>query len=140
MAKVFVLGSLSTGVLIVKTDPVRVVHIDKAAIQAKVGKPNYGKTYNEVFGQAVAGAKRLVNTGTGGANVPDSDAAYGAIGALVASGVTVSDSDFCFVGEMDNAEFAARRLRSTPIAKAITGVGDNGAPSSLQVTSGALDD
>ena len=140
MAKVFVLGSLSTGVLIVKTDPVRVAHIDQAAIQAKVGQPNYGKTYEEVFGQVVAGAKRLVNTGTGSPSIPDNDASYGAIGALVAGGVTVSDSDFCFVGEMDNAEFAARRLRSMPIVKAIMAVGETGVPSTLPVTEAKLDD
>ncbi len=116
MAKLYTIGHKNTGVLFVKTDPLRAVLISLEEIAAYAKQ--VGKSTDEIFGEVGAACKELVdsfgNAASGGA-VPEDIAAFG---SLLASN-TVSGAEFCFVTEVPDSGWEACRLWNVPIGNAL---------------------
>jgi hypothetical protein len=113
MARLYVIGDKKTGVLFLKTDPLRTVIIPTKAIQA------YAKTeritFEEAFGRVGSVAKFLTNKGSKTPKYPDSSPLFKAVGDLIAGGEMLSDADFCFVADLSAAAskgFDAKRFSS----------------------------
>ena len=100
MANLTITGSRATGVLIVKTDPLRVVQISKAEMQNKASE--IGKAYDALFDDVVKGVQQVF---------------------AIAGGDPVSE--FSYSADMTEEQFNARRWRASPIAQAVGSVGQD---------------
>lgn len=117
MAKFYTIGHKKTGVIFVKTEPLRAVLIspDEIAAYAKQAE----KSAAEVFGEVGAACKELAdsfgNAAAGGA-VPEEIAAFG---SLLASGTGTAGAEFCFVADVPDSGWEACRLWNVPIGNAL---------------------
>lgn len=126
MGKLYVIGDRKTGVLFLKTDPLRSVIIPSSAIRA------YAKAqkirFEEAFGRVGAVAKFLANKGSKTPKYPDNSPLFRAVGELIAGGERLTDADFCFVAELSAdaskgfaaRRFSAHRFSAAPIAEALS--------------------
>ena len=113
MSRLYVIGDKKTGVLFLKTDPLRSVIIPTNAIRAYAKAEKI--TFEEAFGRVGSVAKFLTNKGSKSPKYPDSSPLFKAVGDLIAGGETLSDADFCFVADLSAAAskgFDARRFSS----------------------------
>ncbi len=117
MAKLYTIGHKESGVLFVKTDPLRAVSISIDEITAYARQ--VGKSTDDIFAEVGAACKELVdsfgNAASGGA-VPEEIAAFG---SLLASGSGSAGADFCFVTEVPDSGWEACRLWNVPIGNAL---------------------
>lgn len=117
-AKMYVIGDREEGLILVKTNPLKLVTIPKASIEAYANTNN--KTYDEVFGLLAARTRKAVNLGQSNPPpLPDDDAFFESIGFTVKNGGSVSEAEFCFIAEIDNALYSSIRLRVDPIKMAL---------------------
>ena len=113
MSRLYVIGDRKTGVLFLKTDPLRTVIIPTKAIQAYAKSEKI--SFEEAFGRVGSVAKFLTNKGSKTPKYPDSSPLFKAVGDLIAGGETLSDVDFCFVADLSPAAskgFDAKRFSS----------------------------
>lgn len=113
MSRLYVIGDKKTGVLFLKTDPLRTVIIPTKAIQAYAKAEKI--SFEEAFGRVGSVAKFLTNKGSKTPKYPDSSPLFKAVGDLIAGGETLSDADFCFVADLSAAAskgFDAKRFSS----------------------------
>lgn len=113
MSRLYVIGDKKTGVLFLKTDPLRTVIIPTKAIQAYAKAEKI--SFDEAFGRVGSVAKFLTNKGSKSPKYPDSSPLFKAVGDLIAGGETLSDADFCFVADLSAAAskgFDAKRFSS----------------------------
>lgn len=113
MSRLYVIGDKKTGVLFLKTDPLRSVIIPSNAIRAYAKAEKI--TFEEAFGRVGSVAKFLTNKGSKKPKYPDSSPLFKAVGDLIAGGETLSDADFCFVADLSAAAskgFDAKRFSS----------------------------
>lgn len=113
MARLYVIGDKKTGVLFLKTDPLRSVIIPSAAIRAYAKAEKV--SFDEAFGRVGSVARFLTNKGAKTPKYPDNSPLFKAVGDLIAGGETLSDVDFCFVAELSAAAsrgFSANRFSS----------------------------
>ena len=113
MSRLYVIGDKKTGVLFVKTDPLRTVIIPTKAIQAYAKAEKI--SFEEAFGRVGSVAKFLTNKGSKNPKYPDSSPLFKAVGDLIAGGEMLSDADFCFVADLSAAAskgFDAKRFSS----------------------------
>ncbi|HWA91097.1 MAG TPA: hypothetical protein VG889_13755 [Rhizomicrobium sp.] len=110
--RLYVIGDKETGVLFVTVDPLRVAYVGNDDIAAYAGA---GSPPEEIFAR-IAGAiksviicsedsKTKLGIGTGGQQVQ----------RQVESGVTVSDAEFCFVANMKDGRWEAKRQPFPPL-------------------------
>lgn len=113
MSRLYVIGDKKTGVLFLKTDPLRTVIIPTKAIRAYAKAEKI--SFEEAFGRVGSVAKFLTNKGSQKPKYPDSSPLFKAVGDLIAGGEMLSDADFCFVADLSAAAskgFDARRFSS----------------------------
>ncbi len=113
MGRLYVIGDRKTGVLFLKTDPLRSVIIPASAIRSYARAEKL--SFEEAFGRIGAVAKFLTNKGAKSPRYPDNSPLFKAVGDLIAGGETLSDVDFCFVCDLSAAAskgFSANRFSS----------------------------
>ncbi|WP_374370919.1 hypothetical protein [Dongia sp.] len=111
------IGDPESGILFVKTSPLMTTHISKATIDAYASSHN--ETFASVFGKIAAGAKAIINKTATSQTIPDVDTSYEAIGKMIGAGATVSDAQFCFVADINDADWKTYRSIVAPISKAL---------------------
>ena len=117
-AKMFVIGDSESGLYLIKTKPVKIVRITKDAIEQYAQKK--GISYEAVFGLLAARTRRMVNLGQNNPPpLPDDPAFFDTLGLAVAGGTTLSEAEFCFVADVDNALYQATRDKVDPIKGAL---------------------
>lgn len=117
-AKMYVIGDREAGVVLVKTNPVKVVTIPKDAIEAYAAARSM--SYHEVFGLLAARTRKMVNLGQSSPPpMPDDDAFFDSIGFTVKNGGSVTEAEFCFVADIENALYTSNRTRIDPIKTAL---------------------
>ena len=139
MARLYVIGDKKTGVLFLKTDPLRSVIIPTAAIKASAKAEKI--SFEEAFGRVGSVAKFVANKGSKSPRYPDNSPMFKAVGELIAGGETLSDADFCFVadlsadaakgfsaGRFSSARFSSARFSAAPISDAIEALSSAKAP------------
>lgn len=144
MARLYVIGDKKTGVLFLKTDPLRSVIIPTAAIKAYAKAEKI--SFDEAFGRVGSVAKFVANKGSKSPRYPDNSPIFKAVGELIAEGAALSDADFCFVADLSaatakgfsasrfssarfsSARFSSARFTSAPISDAIDALGSDRAP------------
>jgi len=113
MSRLYVIGDKKTGVLFLKTDPLRTVIIPTKAIQAYAKAEKI--SFEEAFGRVGSVAKFLTNKGAKTPKYPDSSPLFKAVGDLIEGGEMLLDADFCFVADISAAAskgFDAKRFSS----------------------------
>jgi hypothetical protein len=117
MSRLYVIGDRQTGVLFIKTEPLKLTHLSKATIEAYATQRS--KSYDSVFAEIAAGAKAIVNKTEVQQSIPDIDTSYQAIGNLIGKGTILSDADFCFVGDIDDSDWSATRTTVPPLSSVL---------------------
>jgi|JI10StandDraft_1071094.scaffolds.fasta_scaffold358089_2 hypothetical protein len=135
MSRLYVIGDRDTGVLFIKTDPLKLTHISKATINSYASRN--GSTFDAVFAQIAAGAKAIVNKTEVAQSIPDVESTYQAIGQLIGKGTVVSDAEFCFVAEIDDTDWSANRLTVPPLSSALADLSPT-LPPDTQLREGSL--
>jgi hypothetical protein len=118
MARLYVVGDRDTGVLFIKTDPLLVTHISKETIEAYA--TSHGVSFDNVFVQIAIGAKAMVNKSEKDQSLPDLETSYQAIGQLIGRGATISDAEFCFIADIDDADWVSYRGITPELNSVIT--------------------
>lgn len=136
MPKLYVVGDRETGILFVKTEPLRLTHISKATIESYAS--SHAETFDNVFAQIAAAAKAFLNKTETSQTIPDVDTSYQAIGQLIGKGAVISDTDFCFVGDIVNTDWSANRLTVPPLASVFSDLNPSTSPDT-QLREGSLD-
>jgi hypothetical protein len=135
MARLYIIGDKTTGVLFIKTDPLKLTHVSKATIEAYAAAN--GKTFDSVFAQIASGAKAIINKTETPQSFPDIETSYQAIGNLIANGASLSDADFCFVANIDDTDWASRRMTVPPLSSALADLNPS-LPPDTQLKEGSL--
>ncbi|WP_374651327.1 hypothetical protein [Dongia sp.] len=117
MAKLYVIGDRDSGVLFIKTEPLKLTHISRATMEAYAAQKK--TTYDEVFSHVATGAKAIINKTEVPQSIADLDTTYQAIGQLIGKGATFSDADFCFVADIDDTDWSTNRLTVPPLSSAL---------------------
>lgn len=117
MSKLYIIGDRESGVLFVKTEPLKLTHISKATITAYAQQKN--TTFDAVFAQIAAGAKTIINKTEVSQTLADIDTSYQAIGQLIGKGAVLSDADFCFVADINDTDWSANRWAAAPLSSAL---------------------
>jgi hypothetical protein len=136
MANLYVIGDRKSGVLFIKTDPLKLTHISKATMEAYAAQK--GTTYDSIFSQVAAGAKAIINKTEQPRSVADLDTTYEAIGQLIGKGTAVSDVDFCFSATINDTDWSANRLVVPPLASALATLNPT-TPSGISLNESNLD-
>nr|WP_298689117.1 hypothetical protein [uncultured Dongia sp.] len=136
MARLYVIGDRETGVLFIKTEPLKLTHISKATIDAYAKQ--HGSTYDGVFAQIAAGAKAIINKTEVPQSIADLDTSYQAIGQLIGKGAVLSDADFCFAADIDDSDWSANRFTAPPLASALADLNPS-LPPDTELREGSLD-
>lgn len=118
----YIIGKRGSGVLFIKTMPLRVASVSDEAILA------YEAQHPGVDGYArvAAAAKSMLLSQDG---QPDSDLdaiQIQGIEALIAGRAVVSEADFAFVGEVTDAGWDFNRKSQSPLEAALKAVGPSG--------------
>lgn len=119
MTRLYVIGDKKTGVLFVKTNPLRSVLIPAVAIRAHAKAEKV--SYEEAFGRIGSMAKFVTNRSSKAPKYPDNSPMFQAVGDLIAGGETLTDADFCFVSDLaDDAAkgFSSKRFSSARFSSA----------------------
>lgn len=117
-ARMYVIGDREEGLILVKTNPLKLVTIPKAQIEAYAMTNN--KTYDDIFGLLAARTRKAVNLGQSNPPpLPDDDAFFESIGFTVRNGGSVTEAEFCFIAEIDNTLYSSIRVRIDPIKTAL---------------------
>lgn len=120
-AKMFVIGDEESGLYLIKTNPVKIVRITKDTIEKYGQSQNPPMSYQDVFGLLAARTKRIINLGQfDPPPLPDDPAFFDTLGMAVASGTSISEVEFCYVADIDNALYQSVRFKVAPIADALT--------------------
>jgi hypothetical protein len=135
MAKLYVIGDRDSGVLFIKTEPLKLTHISKTTMEAYAAKN--GTTYDTVFAQVASGAKAIINKSEMPQSIADLDTTYLAIGQLIGKGATLSDADFCFVANIDDTDWSTNRLTVPPLSSALADL-NPALPPDVQLKEGSL--
>jgi len=115
--RLYVIGDRETGVLFVKTEPLRVAIIPKSEIETYATRSSI--TFDSAFANIAEGAKTLITRLDGNSATADVPEIHAAFNAMIAAGTVISDAEFCLIGEVDNAGWVERRWNSRPIDPAV---------------------
>ena len=115
--RLYVIGDKDTGVLFVKTEPLRAAIVPKSEIANYATQK--GITFDAAFASIAEGAKRMI-IAADDSDVPAAvEEVFEAFGALVEGGTILSDAEFCFIAEVENADWSSRRFSRPPIENAL---------------------
>lgn len=135
MSRLYVIGDRPTGVLFIKTDPLKLTHLSKATIESYAAQ--HGDTYDTIFAQIAAGAKSIVNKTQLQQDIPDIETSYQAIGNLIGKGAVLSDADFCFVANIDDSDWSTKRMTVPPLSSVLADLNPS-TPPDTQLREGKL--
>ena len=118
----YIIGKKGSGVLFVRTSPLRVANVTHEAIV------NYETSHPGVDGYArvAAAAKAMLVNQDGQAETSLDDIQIQGIEALIAGGAVVSEADFAFVGDVTDAGWDFNRKAQAPLENALQAVGPSG--------------
>jgi hypothetical protein len=121
----YVIGKKGSGVIFVRTSPLRVASVSHEVIAA------YEESHPGVDGYArvAAAAKGMLVSQDGQADTTLDQIQIQGIETLIAGGATVSEADFAFVGDVVDAGWDFSRDRQLPIESALKAVGPSGVAS-----------
>lgn len=135
MSRMYIIGDRQSGILFVKTEPLKLTHLSKASIETyAAGK---GLTYDQAFAQVAAGAKAIINKTEVSQSFSDIDSSYQAIGNLIGKGAVVSDADFCFVADIDDTDWSTKRGVVPPLSSVLADLNPS-LPPDTQLKEGQL--
>jgi len=120
-ARLYVVGDRETGILIVATNPLQTVPIERAQIEAVAKDRNM--TFDQAFGAFAGAAAKLILENDDSevpASVPEVPAA---IEHQIAKGATISDADFCFIADIDLGDVIRKRDFYPPIQAFLEQIG-----------------
>jgi hypothetical protein len=139
MGRMYVIGDRNTGVLFVKTDPLRAAIVPLQNIEAYANQS--GITVDEAFARVARGAKSMIIR-SDGQGVPAATAqVFETFFDLVNEGTVITDAAFCFIAEVENQDWSDRRYNCPPVGLALQTVGpENGAPLGNDLPEVALQD
>ena len=146
MGRLYVIGDKKSGVLFLKTEPLRSVIIPATAIRAYAKAEKI--SYEDAFGRVGSVAKFLTNKGAKSPKYPDDSPLFMAVGDLIAGGETLTDVDFCFAADLSaevskgfsssrfssarfssarfsSARFSSARFSASPISEALSHLGSD---------------
>jgi hypothetical protein len=135
MSRLYVIGEMSTGVLFIKTSPLKLTHISKATMESYATQR--GTTYAAVFAEVASGAKAIINKTEVERSIPDVESSYEAIGKLIGKGAVLSDVDFCFAADIDDSDWSAKRTVVPPLSSALADLNPS-LPPDAQLKEGQL--
>jgi hypothetical protein len=119
-AKMYVIGDRETGIVMIKTNPVKIVRISRKAMEDYGRSRKPAMSYDDVFGMLAGRTKKIADLGkVSGTAMPDDDAFFDSLGMAIAAGTTISEADFCFVADIDNDLYQSMRVRVEPIKSAL---------------------
>lgn len=114
----YIIGSRGSGVLFVRTSPLRASMVSHQAIldfeRQHPGVDGYARV-------AAAASRMTSNPGSGTRDIDPIEAR--GIEKLVQSGATVSDATFTFVGQIDDNDLDLNRMSTMPIQSALAALG-----------------
>ncbi|GAB2177875.1 hypothetical protein [Dongia sp. agr-C8] len=115
--RLYVIGDRDTGVLFVKTEPLRASIVPLTTIARYAG--TNGISLDEAFARIARGAKSMIIDRDNSA-VPALDPmVFDTFFDMVKNGTVISDASFCFIAEVQNAEWENRRYRYPPVGPAL---------------------
>ncbi|TPP05864.1 hypothetical protein [Rhizobium glycinendophyticum] len=119
----YIIGKRGSGVLFVRTTPLRVASVSHKAITA------YEAEHPGVDGYArvAAAAKSMLLSQDGQPDSELDEVQIQGIEALIAGRAVVSEADFAFVGEVTDAGWDFNRKSQSPLEGALQAVGPSGA-------------
>ena len=118
-ARMFVIGDSKTGLYLIKTNPAKIVRITKETIERYA--QSTGATYESAFGLLAARTRQIINLAQfDPPTLPEDSVFFDTLGMTVSSGATISDAEFCFVADIDNALYKSGRVRVDSIKDALT--------------------
>lgn len=135
MSRLYVIGDRETGVLFIKTEPLKLTHLSKATIESYAAQ--HGGTFDSVFAQIASGAKAIVNKTQVQQDIPDLDSSYQAIGGLIGKGAVLSDADFCFVADINDSDWSAKRSTVPPLSSVLADLNPS-TPPDVELREGTL--
>ena len=118
----FIVGKKGFGVLFIRTAPLRVASVSHEMIAA------YEASHPGVDGYArvAAAAKSMLVRQNGQPEAELDQVQIQGIEALVSGGAVVSEADFAFIGEVNDAGWDFNRMVQPPIEAALKAVGPAG--------------
>lgn len=117
-ARMYVIGDKDAGIVLVKTNPLKLVSIPKTAIETYAAARDM--SFADVFGLLAARTRKMVNLGQSNPPpMPDDDAFFDSIGFTIKNGGSVSEAEFCFVADIENTLYTSNRVRIDPIKEAL---------------------
>lgn len=108
--KLYMIGDKESGILFVRTDPVRIVHIPLSSITEYA--TNHRTTVDAVFAEIGAASKQVVDTV---ASATGPDELYSFLEAMLKGGTTITDAAFCFISDIEGDGFDVSRYSVMPI-------------------------
>lgn len=136
MSRLYIIGDRESGVLFIKTEPLKLTHLSKATIDSYAKQ--HGSTYDGVYAQIAAGAKAIINKTQVQQGIPDLDTSYQAIGSLIGKGAVLSDVDFCFAADIDDSDWTTKRGCVPPLGSLLADLNPS-TPPDVQLREGSLD-
>jgi hypothetical protein len=133
MAKMYVIGDSEAGVLFIKTNPVRVALVPIANVLAYANaEPGDGEAIKQALGKVAGAAKRsIVLADENDASPLSSDDAADAMGSIMRGGAAVTDAEFCFIADVEDADWSSRRFRCPPVEQPLGTLGTDPARASV---------
>lgn len=126
MSKLYVIGDRQSGVLFIKTEPLKLTHLSKSTIEAYADER--GISHDSAFASIAAGAKAIVNKNQLNPDTLDLESSYEAIGHLIGSGTVLSDVDFCFAADIDDTDWSTKRGSVPPLSTVISDLAPSAYP------------
>jgi hypothetical protein len=121
-SQLYVIGKKGSGVLFVKTNPLRVAMVSDATIQ------QYEASHPGVDGYARIGAaaRSMIADQDGNPNTSIDDIQAQGIETVLAGGAVMSEADFAFIGDVIDTGWDMSRKSQMPIEDALMAVGPYG--------------
>jgi hypothetical protein len=135
MSKMYIIGDRESGVLFIKTDPLKLTNLSKATIQNYASSK--GISYDQAFAQLASAAKAIINKTETAQSIADVDTSYQAIGQLIGKGAVLSDVDFCFVADVDDTDWSTKRGVVPPLSSVLSDLNPS-LPADAQLKEGKL--
>lgn len=117
MSRFYVIGDKQTGIVMLVTDPLKATLVPLAAIQDYATKT--GKTTDAVFGEVAAAVKKLIDPDRHIMPNPNQKT-HDAVGAMIQTGSTITDAEFCFISELDIQDLGGYRGNFAPIEAVVS--------------------
>jgi hypothetical protein len=131
MSRVYVIGDKETGVLFVLLDPLRVALVSRAEIEAYAVR--HGIAPENAFGDVASAIHGLIRKTDGTVGPAYDDSAFFTVSNLIASGKAITEAEFCFVSEVDTADWKSFRNGFMPIEPVIAAMLAQGGGSAMNV-------